>query len=148
MIWQSDDAVAGDAADVVEILGNWVAETPWMPKLHSTTEDLWFANHLIASQKVRVTRAPEVVGFLAQLGPEVNALYLAPRARGAGIGRALLDEAKASEQDRALWTFQANVAALRFYKCQGFVVTEYTDGEGNAEHLPDVRLVWQAVTHG
>jgi hypothetical protein len=35
-----------------------------------------------------------------------------------------------------------NVKARRFYERRGFAVVEMTDGRGNEEKEPDIRLVW------
>ena len=53
------------------------------------------------------------------------------------------DDAKAAGH-LTLWTFQANDGARRFYAREGFREVEFTDGAGNAEKLPDVRLEWTA----
>ncbi len=84
-------------------------------------------------------------GFLAREGEEVLALYLAPEARGRGVGKALLDAAKAGRERLTLWAFQRNAAALRFYAREGFAEVERTDGAGNEAGLPDVRLVWERM---
>jgi hypothetical protein len=41
-----------------------------------------------------------------------------------------------------LWTFQVNGPARRFYERHGFVEVAQTDGSGNEEAEPDVRLEW------
>ena len=43
----------------------------------------------------------------------------------------------------ALWTFQVNTPAQRFYRRHGFVATERTDGSRNEEREPDIRFVWK-----
>lgn len=135
-------ATGADLPALARILGDWVREMPWMPKLHGRDEDLWFLGQLRERGVLRVAGA-EPAGFLARQGGEVDALYLALAARGQGIGSALLDEAKAAEPVLRLWTFQANSAARAFYARAGFVEIERTDGAGNEERLPDVRLEWR-----
>ncbi len=137
------DATPADAPAIAAILGAWNRDTAWMPKLHSPAEDLGFAQHLIASRTTRVLRGPDVMGFLARAGEEVEALYLAPEARGQGYGAHLLAEAKAACPRLTLYTFQANLPAQRFYARQGFTELARSDGAGNDERLPDLRLVWR-----
>ena len=85
-----------------------------------------------------------VVALLAVTPGWVDQLYVDPPAHGQGIGRALLDHAKALEPaGLELWTFQANARARRFYARNGFVEVELTEGAGNEEHQPDVRLAWR-----
>ncbi len=138
------DATPADAPVLAQILYGWITEAPWMPDLHGPAAAVGFVTGLISSQTVRVARSGDVPqGFLARDGAEVAALYVARPARGRGIGTALIEEAKASGALR-LWTFQANLAARTFYGHAGFVVDHLTDGAGNAERLPDLRLVWPA----
>lgn len=146
-------ATADDAGAMARILGDWVRETGWMPVLHSRDEDRGFCAQLVASGPVTVARAAGaegngVLGFLALSGDTVAALHLAPAARGQGLGRRLLDAARAGRDRLDLWTFQANAGALRFYAREGFVAVERTDGRDNDERLPDVRLVWERQAQG
>ena len=131
-----------DAASMAQVLGGWIAETPWMPKLHTLDEDAWFCGHLIETSEVFVIRSLGVTGFLARSALEIPALYLAPAQRGQGLGKALLDRAKADRDRLELWTFQANTRAIAFYLREGFVEDHRTTGDGNDEKLPDVRLIW------
>ena len=135
------DAGAADAPVLARVLGDWIRATAWMPKLHTKAQDLIFVRQLIATRVVRMEASG--AGFLARQDGELDALYLAPHARGKGLGKALLDEAKAAEEMLTLWAFQANVGARRFYAREGFVEAFMTNGDGNVEGLKDVRLVWE-----
>ena len=136
------DATPADAPQIARVMGDWCRETPWLPKLHSRDEDLWFVGELLKTHVVRVGFAGGL-GFLARQGGEVEALYLAPEARGKGLGKALLDEAKAVGFLQ-LWAFQANIGARRFYLREGFREVRFTDGADNDEKLPDVWMEWRA----
>ena len=37
-----------------------------------------------------------------------------------------------------LWAFADNVRAVAFYRKQGFVAIDTTEGDGNEEGLPDI----------
>ena len=137
------DATVADAPQLAAILRNWIVETGWMPLLHTPEDDLDFLSHLIQRVEMFVAVDPDAVGFLALHGEQVDALYLAPAARGAGNGKALLDQAKAMSPLLSLWTFEANPRAIAFYLREGFVVVERTDGQRNDENLPDQRMVWE-----
>ena len=139
-------ATPQDAADLADILRGWIHEMPWMPKLHTLDQDFGFLRHLIAAQIVTVARSDAAtVGFMAQDLAEITCLYLAPPARGQGVGAALLDHAKSNTARLEAWTFQANICARRFYSREGFVEAYLTDGAKNDERLPDVRLIWERV---
>lgn len=139
------DATPEDAPALAAILREWIDATDWMPKVHGPDEDEGFLRHLIATRVVRVaTLDGAPAGFLARQGGEVDALYVAARHRGRGIGAALIDEAK-GEGALTLWTFQANTRAIAFYRRQGFTEGQRTDGSRNEERLPDLRLDWRAA---
>ncbi len=136
------DAGPRDARQIARVLGDWSRETPWMPKLHTREDELSHVRGLLVTHGVRI-RFAGGAGFLARRSTEVDMLYLAPPARGQGLGRALLAEAKA-EGHLTLWTFQANLRARAFYRREGFQEVAFTDGARNDEKLPDVRLEWLA----
>ncbi len=139
------DATPKDAAGMARVLGDWCRETPWLPKLHSRADDLGFVGGLLTTHVVRLGFADTsgCAGFLARRGCEIDALYLAPQARGRGLGKALLEEAKSCGH-LGLWTFQANAGARRFYLREGFREVRMTDGADNDEKLPDVWMEWSA----
>ncbi len=135
------DAARSDLPAIAGVLGDWCRDTPWMPKLHSRDEDLGFVGALFGTHVIRVGFAGGL-GFLARKGSQIDALYLAPAARGRGLGKALLDEAKVAGA-LTLWTFQANAGARAFYRREGFAEVRLTDGETNDEKLPDVMMEWR-----
>ena len=132
------------AEEIAEILSGWIDETSWMPRIHSYEEDQGFGEFLIRKTQVTVAlEQDKVIGFLARQGDVVQALYLAPAARGQGVGARLLNDAKGAAERLELWAFQANREARRFYVREGFAEVAETDGAGNDEKLPDVKLVWE-----
>ncbi|MDJ0826856.1 MAG: GNAT family N-acetyltransferase [Rhodobacter sp.] len=138
-----------DARRLARILADWIDETPWMPTIHTPDQDRSFLAWLITNTEVvtlRSWRGPQ--GFLAREDTMVHALYLRPAVRGQGHGKRLLDWAKARSPNLTLWTFQANAGARAFYAREGFREVEMTDGAGNDEGVPDVRLVWPAERGG
>lgn len=126
-------------------MADWINEMAWMPRLHSHQEDVKICARLIQTTQVWVLEQDDLVtGFIAVEKGFVNSLYLAPDARGNGHGKALLDAAKRDADRLELWVFQANPRAIRFYQREGFAEVERTDGQGNDEKLPDVRMAWGA----
>jgi len=94
----------------------------------------WDASHLAAGRLV--ARDPAVVGWAA-LGPVSrrecyrgvveNSVYVAPQARGRGVGRALLDELCRRADAAGLWTIQAvmfadNEASRALHEACGFTL--------------------------
>ena len=122
------------------------AKAAGMPApVHSEDEvRRWFADVLLPDGQTWVAeRDDEPVGVLALDGDDLDQLYVVPEAAGQGIGSMLVDLAKALRPDGlALWVFQSNTDALRFYSDRGFAEVRRTDGESNEERAPDVRMVW------
>lgn len=137
-----------DSADVVELARIWrearAGCLAFLNRLHTEAEDRAFiASSLLGRHQVWVAdRAGEVAGFVAFGEGWVHQLYVRPRHQRCGVGRRLLDAAKASAAALELWAFEVNVDAIAFYRSQGFAVVERTDGHGNEANRPDVRMRW------
>ena len=87
--------------------------------------------------------AGRVAGFALVEGSWLDMLYVDPDHAGAGVGSALLDVVKHALPDGfALWVFESNEPARRFYRGHGLVELERTDGSGNEERAPDLRMAW------
>ena len=85
----------------------------------------------------------DAVGFLVIGDVRVDQLYVAPEHTGQQVGSRLLELAKVRRPDGLdLWVFQSNTRAIRFYESHGFVEVERTDGAGNEERSPDIRMAW------
>ena len=144
MIWQLRSADAEDASGVAALhRRSKQAAMPWLPDLHTPTEDLAYFTGEIPSSVgwVAIDDDDAIVGFALSREGWLNHLYIAPDAQGIGIGSALLAEAVASiGPGIRLWAFQRNRPALSFYANHGFVEVKRTDGQDNDEKEPDVLL--------
>ncbi|NHQ73644.1 GNAT family N-acetyltransferase [Roseovarius gahaiensis] len=139
----------GHAPHLLAILWAFTRATPWLPQVRSRLTDMRVMAKVIHRGWVQVVYdryGP--AGFIARDGGRIHALYVHPRARGQGLGRTLLDDAKARARQLDLWVLQANTAARGFYARHGFAETTRTHGAGNDENLPDIRMVWQASHRG
>lgn len=76
-------------------------------------------------------------GFLSLMDSRVAALFIEPEAQGRGLGRELLRHAMSLRDSLDLQVYQKNESAIKFYKRQGFVVTDScTDpNTGEAEYV-------------
>ena len=134
--------------DATAIADVWLAafrETYAFPPAHSDAEVReWVRSGLLPSTDAWVVEVGgEVVGFMALRAAELEQLYVRQPWTGRGIGSRLVALAKARRPEGlALWTFQANAGARRFYERHGFVAIETTDGATNEERQPDVRYAW------
>jgi GNAT superfamily N-acetyltransferase len=85
----------------------------------------------------------ELVGYARFDDQWLDDLYVVPAAQGTGVGSALLDVVKAERPDGfCLWVFESNTPARAFYLSHGLVELEHTDGSGNEEKAPDLRMAW------
>lgn len=138
-------ATSADILGMANILTEWNASTPWMPRVHSRADEKEFVREIYVRNWVTVARGGgRLMGFVARNGPELHALYVARSARGFGVGKALLDHEKRQVGYIGLYAFSINSGARRFYLREGFIEQYETDGTGNDEKLPDVRYEWKA----
>lgn len=141
-------AVVDDAPQLTELyLATRRAAEPAMPpQRHSRESVLAFMTGVVADKEVWVAEDDEIVGFATLDDAFLDALYVGPDHQGFGIGTSLLDLAKARRPDGfALWVFASNAPARGFYHRHGLVELEHTDGSGNEERSPDVRMAWPGV---
>jgi ribosomal protein S18 acetylase RimI-like enzyme len=154
-------AMPQDAEAVAEVYLTSIRATYEFPLAHSDDEvRAWIARLLHGPDEAWVALEPgddpgtsssdgRIVGLAVVGSGELDQLYVAPDRLGRGIGRRLLDIAKARSPDGLrLYTFQVNERARRFYERNGFVAVAFGDGSGNEEGQPDVRYVWQPSRRG
>lgn len=77
-------------------------------------------------------RNGQCIGFIGLIDSFVGALFVAPKAQGRGVGRALVEKAQILKENLALEVYAANTGAHTFYKSLGFVEVyrRDTDDEG------------------
>ena len=140
-------AGSGDVPAIARVfLDARAAAVPAMPPtVHPHGEVLAYHHErLAAGEELWVAEAAgEVVGYCHVVGDWLDAIYVLPGRAGQGIGTAMLDLVKGLRPDGfALWVFVANEPARRFYRRHGLVELERTDGSGNEERTPDLRMAW------
>lgn len=136
-----------DEAD--EIAGVWIrsraASVPAIPPpVHADDEvRAWFRDVVLPTREVWVADdSGAVVAVLVLEDEWIDQLYVEPGRTGGGIGSQLLAIAKERRPSAlALWTFETNTRARRFYERHGFVATDSTTGD-NEEGAPDVLYQW------
>ena len=137
----TDDDLA--AVSAVHLSSRRAASMP--PSVHDDHEHLpYLRARVAAGEEVWVAEAAgDVVGYVRMTDTWLDDLYVLPAHAGCGVGSMLLDLVKALRPEGfALWVFEVNTPARAFYARHGLVETERTDGAGNEEHEPDVRMEW------
>ncbi|MEL6947704.1 MAG: GNAT family N-acetyltransferase, partial [Pseudomonadota bacterium] len=81
-----------------------------------------------------------IVGFCVRQDDNLTGLYVAREARGRGIGKALLDLAKANRDTITVWAYEQNPHARKFYRREGCVEISREVEEGTS--LIDVEHRW------
>lgn len=132
----------GDAAAMIAIFRAARGAMAYLPPLHTADEDAaWIAGQVLGELEVWVAANAWIA-----LSPErIEHLYVDPGWQGRGLGGRLVALAQGRYARLDLWTFQANAGARRFYARHGFAEVEWTDGRGNEERLPDVRMEWRGA---
>jgi GNAT superfamily N-acetyltransferase len=144
-------ATPADAADVAEVYLASFHATYAFPLAHNDDQVReWVRRVLVPGGDTWVAvEGGRIVGMMAVRPEDLDQLYVAPDRLGAGIGRRLLEHAKAlSPGGLTLYTFQVNARARRFYERNGFVEDWLGDGSANEEGQPDIRYVWRPASPG
>lgn len=123
------------------------AAVPAMPAVvhdHASVVRHFSGLELGGGREVWLAEADGVlVGFLIVMGAWLDDLYVDPAHQRDGVGAALLELARGLRPDGfELWVFASNEPARAFYARHGLVELETTDGTGNEEGAPDVRMAW------
>lgn len=104
----------------------------------------YFRDHILTKNIVWVAEIDKrAVAFMAVEGEFIDQLYIHPNYQRRGIGKALLDFARAQSPDHLwLYTLQVNVNARVFYEKNGFVAEKFGISPA-PESAPDVEYHWR-----
>jgi GNAT superfamily N-acetyltransferase len=124
------------------------AAIPQMPpSMHTDEEHRAYYARQLADDGITVWVAEsgaEPLGRAMCTPTFLDGLYVRPDVTGQGIGSLLLDVVEATHPEGfELWVFESNTGAQRLYERRGLVVVEHTDGAGNEEKAPDLRMAWR-----
>jgi len=124
------------------------AAIPQMPPaMHTDEEHRAYYARQLGEDEVTVWVAEtdvEPLGFAMCTPTFLDGLYVRSDLTGQGIGSLLLDVVEATHPEGyELWVFESNTGAQRLYERRGLVVVERTDGAGNEEKAPDIRMAWR-----
>ncbi len=124
-----------DPHDLADLIGVWddaaqIAHPFWTSEMFDRERRNISENFLPIAETWVFEEEERVVGFIALLDNEVGGIFVSPRRQGRGIGRALMDHARASRDHLELDVFEANEIGRAFYDAYGFdIVGERLDKE-------------------
>ncbi|WP_435769391.1 N-acetyltransferase family protein [Nocardioides sp. SYSU DS0651] len=142
-------AAAEDAAEVADVHLAARASAPMPASVHEEPEvRAWLTERIAehgAGQETWVAELDgRVVGYARFTATWLDDLYVDPQHAGRGIGSALLALVKSLRPHGfGLWVFESNRPARDFYGARGLAERERTDGSGNEEGAPDIRMEWR-----
>jgi putative acetyltransferase len=116
-------------ADCDDVLGVWAAASalahPFLTEGFLERERQEIRRTHLPSADTWVWEADgRVVGFISLLGSEIGAIFVDPNFHRAGIGRALVNQARAVRGDLEVEVFERNLLGRAFYAQLGFEFME------------------------
>jgi len=136
-------AAVDDAATIAEVYFASRDTAPMPPGIHPFDDVREYTRSVLPDRDAWLAyESDRAVGVMILQDDQLNWMFIRPEAQGRGVGTALMELAKQERPDGlALWVFEMNVPAQRFYEKHGFVPVRRTDGD-NEEGAPDIRYTW------
>ena len=140
-------ATAADLPALAEIhlAARRAADEAFPPGVHADDEvRAWVGGWDLSAYDVWLAAIGEQVAGYARCTPTwLDDLYVHPDHQGSGVGTALFDLVTTLRpRGFCLWVFESNAPARAFYRSRGCLELERTDGAGNEERSPDIRVAW------
>lgn len=134
-----------DATACAQIIRDWGGETPWMAPLDDLEPMAASWRDLLRADMAWVAeKEGRVFGFCVREDDNITGLYVAQAARCCGVGKRLLDLAKADRDWITVWAYEANTQARKFYRREGLV--EICREIENESNLMNVEHRWTRST--
>jgi chorismate mutase/GNAT superfamily N-acetyltransferase len=136
------DESDGEAVAAIQLAAR--REAPMPPGVHTDDEvRLWLTGRIQTDEVWLAEVGGRAAGYARMSAHWLDDLYVAPPYSGQGVGSSLLDTVKARRPAGfCLWVFETNAPARAFYARRGLLELERTDGSGNEEKAPDIRMAW------
>ena len=115
--------------DIDEVMQIWQNENIKAHKFIS--EQYWKTNYnyvkeIIVNAELYVyVLKQQVIGFIGLNNNYIEGIFVDSKHQHNGIGKALLNKVKENRNNLMLKVYQKNTNAIKFYKHNGFIKTEY-----------------------
>lgn len=131
--------------DLEDLLGVWEAASavahPFLSAEFIEQERHNIPNLYIPNTETWIWEADgRVVGFIALMGNEIGAVFVAPSVQRRGIGHSLVDHAKKQRDELEVEVFKLNAIGRAFYAKYGFVQINESIHEETGCELLRLRL--------
>lgn len=110
---------------------DFVPETYWRSQFDEVKKMLPVSEVYVCEE------SKEIIGFVGLVETYIAGIFVSSCFQSHGIGKRLLDYAKALKPELYLHVYQKNLNAIRFYQREGFVIEseEVDEDTGEAEFL-------------
>lgn len=117
---------AFEPADTDDVIAVWLASTipgqAFLPEAHWRASEPEIRERLMPVAETWVVEEDgRIVAFMSLLGDLIGGLFTHPEHQGRGYGRALVEHARARHDPVLVEVFEANTAAIGFYRRCAFV---------------------------
>ena len=149
MTYSYRPAMPSDAAACSQLIRDWDDETPWLTSPLNPPDVMaqFWGEMFEAALAWLAETDTRIVGFCARCDDNIAALYVAREARNRGVGKALLDLAKADRDWITVWAYEKNEKARQFYRREGLVeVSREIEVFSDGSRLMDVEHRWARST--
>ena len=102
--------------------------------------------YLPAAQVYLLEDEHAICGFIAVIDQHIEALFVAPKYQGQGMGKRLLEHVQQTNDTLMLNVYQDNVQGVRFYTRNHFKIME--EGFDEQTNAADFVMIWQRHEHG
>ena len=132
----------GDLAELLDVwydasqIAHWFLDSEFFDQERKEIRK----KHLPIAESWVFEEEGRVVGFISLIGNEVGAIFVTPGRQGHGIGRALMDHARASRDHLDVEVYEANEIGRAFYDAYGFEIVETRVHEKTGQSLLRLRL--------
>lgn len=132
-----------DRADIPVIMGIWLDTNI---KAHDFISSYYWKKNYAAVEQMMpdaevyvYEKQGEIQGFIGLMDNYVAGIFVKEEYHSKGIGKALLDYAKAGKEELVLHVYERNKQAMKFYLREGFVKTREQTEEANQEREYEMR---------